>query len=296
MTFASCQDRRNIIVTGQITDEQTGKPISKAEVVILCWYMNSIDDASFKKQTVLTDLNGNYKVSFDKGHQVDVASKANGFLASRIYNELDDNKIHVSLKLTRAKDNPTLIKYLSNEQVHINITDKTPFLRVRFYSVDTTTILDLNNVETYGFDFRNQRTSTDTSKCDIWFQPIHKEEQPKVIVANAGGGILPVFANEIKSSFFYEKMTAPTTGYLHEYKLLGNEEGFFVLCRDGKTYAKLVFVKSENDISAPDGKGGIYKEFGKEFSCLYQPNGTTDLSYSTPDIDLENFLVDYRFR
>jgi hypothetical protein len=296
MTFASCQDKRNIVVTGQITEEQTGKPISKAEVVVLCWYMSSIDDASFKKLTVLTDQNGNYKVSFDKGHQVDVASKTNGFLANRSYNELKDNKIKVSLRLTRAKDNPTLIKYLSTEQVHINITDKTPFLRVRFYSADTSTSLDLNKVETYGFDFRNQRTNTDTSKCDIWFQPIHKEEQPKVIVANSGGGILPVYANEIKSSFFYEKMMAPTTGYLHEYKLEGNEEGFFVLCRDGKTYGKLIFVKSEDDVSSPDGKGGFYKEFGREFSCLYQPNGTTDLSYSTPDIDLEDFLVDSRLR
>ena len=81
MTFASCQDKRNILVTGQITDEQTGKQIIKAEVVILCWYMSSLDDASFEKQTVITDQNGNYRVKFDKGHQVDVASKANGFLA-----------------------------------------------------------------------------------------------------------------------------------------------------------------------------------------------------------------------
>ena len=107
--FASCQDKRNIVISGQIINDLTGKPISKAEVVILCWYMSSIDDASFKKKTIITDQNGNYKTKFDKGHQVDVASKANGFIANRSYNKLDNNKIQVNLRLTRVKENPTLI-------------------------------------------------------------------------------------------------------------------------------------------------------------------------------------------
>ncbi|MBK8723344.1 MAG: hypothetical protein IPL95_14070 [Saprospiraceae bacterium] len=74
-TTLSCQDRNNVIVTGQITDELTGNPISNSEVVVLCWYMNSIDDASFNKQTLKTDSNGNFIAKFEKGHQVDVASK-----------------------------------------------------------------------------------------------------------------------------------------------------------------------------------------------------------------------------
>lgn len=296
IAFASCRDKRNIVVTGQITDEQTGKPISKAEVVVLCWYVSGIDDVSFIKQTTITDEHGNYKVMFKEGHRVDVASKANGFLATRSYNELDNNKIHVSLALPRVTENPTLIKYLITDHVGLDVNDKAPFLRIRFYSSDTSNTLDLSKVETFGFDFRNQRTSTDTSQCDLWFEPIHKEEQPKVIVANHGGGVIPVNSTDIESSFLYEKMTAPTSGYLYTYRLKGNEEGFFVLCRDGKTYGKLIFVKSEIDVGAPYGEKRYYKEFGKEFSCLYQPNGTTDLSFSTPDIDLEDFLVDYRYR
>ncbi|RZK01481.1 MAG: carboxypeptidase regulatory-like domain-containing protein [Flavobacterium sp.] len=295
-TLASCQDKSNIVVSGQITDELTGKPIPNAEVVVLCWYMSSIDDASFKKQTLTTDQNGNYKTAFAKGHEVNVASKATGFIARRIYIDLKDSKILVNLKLSRAKENRTLISYLSTDHIELDVTDKTPFLRIRFYSVDPSNTLNLGKPETFGFDLSNQKTNSDTSKCDIWFKPVNSEEPPKIIIANKGGGVLPIYADEIKSSFFYEKATAPTTGYLHEYKLKGNEEGFFVLCRDGKTYGKIIFEKSEIDASAPDGKGGIYKEFGKNFSCLYQPNGTTDLSYSTPDIDLENFLVDIRLR
>jgi hypothetical protein len=68
------------------------------------------------------------------------------------------------------------------------------------------------------------------------------------------------------------------------------------LCHDGKTYGKIIWEKSSVDISRPDGQGSFYKGFGENFSCLYQPNGTTDLSYSTPGIDLENLLVDIRLK
>jgi len=86
-TFASCQNRKNIVVTGQVIDETTGKPIPNAEVVVLCWYNHNIDDASFSKLTLTTDNDGKYQGKFEKGHQVDVASKANGYQPNRSYNE-----------------------------------------------------------------------------------------------------------------------------------------------------------------------------------------------------------------
>ncbi|MEO6728784.1 MAG: hypothetical protein ABIM99_02570 [Candidatus Dojkabacteria bacterium] len=294
--LSSCQDRHNISVTGQIVDEATGQPISKAEVAVLCWYMSSIDDASFIKKIIFTDEKGNYKATFDKGHQIDVASKANGYNANRKYNKLSNNTIQVNLKLTKAVENLTLIKYLSIDNFLSTEEDKRPFLRVRIHSDDSSKNLDFKKAETFGFDFQTLRTISDTTNCDFWFKFINKEEQPTVLIANKGGGVIPVYSNEIKTSFFYEKAFAPTTGYLKEYKLKGNEEGFFVLSRDGKNYGKIIFEKAAIDASSPDGKGGFYKDFGKNFSCLYQPSGTNNLSYSTPNIDLENFLVDYRLR
>ena len=118
---------------------------------------------------------------------------------------------------------------------------------------------------------------------------------PYILMANRQGGIIPVYSNEIKSSFLYDKPNAPKEGYFHEYEFKGNEDGFFVLCRDGRTYGKIIFVKSRVSIGGSD-ESGDYTDFGREFSCLYQPNGTTDLSFSTPDIDLEDYLVDYRLR
>lgn len=107
--FYSCGDRKNIIVTGQITDELTGQPVANAEVVVLCWYAENIDDDSFNKQTLSTDKNGNYKANFHKGHKVDVASKSKDYQPNRSYNNLSDNEIQVNLKLSKSKNNRTLI-------------------------------------------------------------------------------------------------------------------------------------------------------------------------------------------
>ena len=285
--LTSCQDRSNIVITGQITEEATGKPINEAEVVVLCWYMNNIDDASFKKQTLKTDRNGNYKVTFDKGHQVDVASQARDFLPNRKYNKLEKSEIIVDLKLKKSQENKSLISFLSTDIITNEMTEKTPFLRIRIQN---------NKITTYGFDFKSLTTKTDTAQCDLWFKVEKSEKQPTTIVTNKNGGIIPILSNEIESSLFYEKVSAPTTGYNADYTLKGDEEGFFIKCRDGKTYAKVILEKATLDIGSPTGQGDYYKELGKFFSYLYQPNGTTDLSYATASINLENFLVDFRFR
>ncbi len=136
--------------------------------------------------------------------------------------------------------------------------------------------------------------TNDTLNADIWFDKITREEQPKVIKTNKLGGVIPINFKEIKKSLLFEKIIAPNNGYLTRYKLEDNEEGFFVKCRDGKTYGKIILEKSAIDYSGPDGNGGYMKEFGKNISCLYQPNGTTNLSYQKEEIDLEDFLIDFR--
>lgn len=290
----SCRDKSNIEVSGQVLDAITGKPIENAEVVVLCWYWHSIDDASFKKQTLITDKSGNYKAHFDKGHQVDIASKSNAHQPGRSYNTLSTNEINVVLKLDQIKNNPTLLTSFNTDHSSLTITKKSTFLRVRIPGIKRDSF-DYNNILTFGFNVFTFETTTDTLQCDIWFRPQKKAETPTVLTTGNSGGLIPIFNSEIKSSVLFEKFIAPESGYLMEYKLTGNEAGFFVKCRDGKTYAKILLEQSSIDISSPDGNGGFYKEFGKNFSVLYQPNGTTDLSYSRAEIDLEAFLVDFRY-
>jgi hypothetical protein len=292
--FSSCQNKQNISVSGKITNE-SGEPIQNAEVVVLCWYMHSLDDASFEKQTVTTDKDGNYIVKFVKGYQIDVASKTRGYLPNRSYNELKNNELQVNLTLSKTKSNPTLLAILNTDINSFEETDKVPSIRVRIYS-KTGNVLDLDNIETYGFDLKTLSTNSDTTKCDFWFKIERKEIQPSIIRTNLHGGIIPVYTEDINSTFLFEKATAPTIGYRQQYTLKGNEEGFFILARDGKTFGKLVLEKSIIDRGSPVGKERYYKEYIRQFTCLYQPNGTTDLSYSESDIDLEDFLVDHRLQ
>jgi hypothetical protein len=295
ITLVSCQDRKNIVVKGHVIDETTGKSIPNAEVVVLCWYNHNIDDASYNKQTLTTDKNGKYEAKFEKGHQVDVASKATGYQPYRIYNELKDNKIEVNLKLSTRKHNSTLITLLNTDKVMLNLNEDFPFMRVRIPADKKGQELDFKNAMTFGFDFKSLTTRSDTTQTDLWFRIENKEAQPTTIATSTNGGLIPILDSEIKSSLLYEKTIAPTTGYVTTYKLIGSEAGFFIRCKDGKTYGKIILEKSEIDISSPDGQGSYYKEFGKSFSCLYQPNGTTDLTYQS-EIDLEDFLVYSRMR
>ena len=295
-TLASCQDRKNIVVTGQVIDETTGKPIPNAEVVVLCWYNHNIDDASFNKQTLTTDNEGKYQANFDKGYQVDVASKSTGYQPNRSYNELKDNIIEVNLKLTKEKENPDLVTLLNPDNVMPDLNENFSFMRVSIPGIKNGKGVDFKNAMTFGFDFKSLTTHSDTIQTDLWFRIVKKEEQPTTIATPVNGGLIPILDSEIKSSLLYEKTIAPTTGYVTTYKLTGSEAGFFVRCRDGKTYGKIILEKSAIDISSPDGQGSYYKEFGKNFSCLYQTNGTTDLTYSQTDIELEDFLVDFRQR
>jgi hypothetical protein len=295
-TLSSCQDRRNIVVSGQVIDETTGKPIPNAEVVVLCWYIHNIDDASFNKQTLKTDSEGKYQAKFDKGYQIDVASKASSYLPTRSYNTLNDNEIYVNLKLIKTKENPDLVTLLNTDKVMLNIDETFPYIRVRIPAVKNGLGLDFKNAMTFGFDFKTLKTYSDTTQTDLWFRIENNEGQPTTIVTSKNGGLIPILDSEIKSSLLFEKTIAPSTGYIRTYELTGSESGFFVRCRDGKTYGKIIIEKSSIDINSSDEQGNYYKEFGKNFSCLYQPNGTTNLTYSQSNIDLEDFLVNFRFR
>ena len=292
--FSCSADRENIIVSGSIVDETNGKPISNAEVVILCWFKDGFEEVSFEKKTVSTNNEGFFKVSFDKGHKIDIASKANNYLPKRSYNDLTKNILELTLKLKKQENNPTLVQLISTEKGFYQGQNDFPFLRIRVYSKGNE--LNFENQESYGFDHKSFEMSTNIVETDFWFEKIHKDSPLKVIKTNSQGGIKPIFKNEISSSVLYEQDEAPTRGYKTEYELTGNEEGFFVLCRDGKTYGKLIFEKSTIDIGNQDDQLGYYKEFGKNFNWIHQENGTTNLAYPNSEIDLEHFLVDYRLR
>lgn len=274
----------NISVGGKITDKETGKPIANAEVVVLCWYYHGLEEASFTSKSVKTDSNGNVNTEFKEGYQIDVASLAEGYYPSRKYNGLKSNKLNVNLSLGRNIDNPDLKYVLNTDSYLLEPNSSTPFLRIRFQ--------ENQNTQSFGFDMSKMQTTNELEKADFWFKIESEEKQPRTILTNEMGGVVPIKYNDYESSLLYEKHIAPLNGYVTEYELLKEDKGFFVRSKDGKTYGKVIFEDSEIDTSSPDGKGGSYKEYGKNFTCLYQPNESTNLSYSYKDLDLERFLVD----
>lgn len=289
--FSSCmsQNLSNISVGGKISDKETGQPIANAEVVVLCWYYHSFDDASFISKAVKTDSKGNYKAKFKKGYEVDVASKSSGYYPNRKYNELKNNEIILDLSLGKNIETPDLKFVLNSESDLLDLNSNTPFLRVRFQKNQNEENID---IQTFGFDMNKMQTTLDLKNADFWFKIENSEKQPNTIFTNKMCGIIPIKYKDFESSLLYEKNAAPINGYVTEYELSKDDKGFFVRSRDGNTYGKVIFENSEIDSSTPDGKGGFYKDYGKNFTCLYQPNGTTNLAYQYVDFDLERFLVD----
>ncbi len=279
--LSSCRNGRDIKVTGRIIDDLTGDPIPHAEVVVLCWYKHNVDDESFKKEAIASDDLGNFGVNFDNGYKVDIASQANGFLPVRKHVNLKSNEIYLELRIKKIKGNETLISHLTTGADFVDTTERASFLQLRTHN---------NRTVSYGFDFATLTNKTDTLNCDFWFKI---ERTPTTVVVPKSGGIIPIQRNEVKSSLLFEMEQAPATGYLTSYTLNGDEEGFFIKCRDGKTFAKVIFSQGVMEINRPS-NGGSFKAQGRYFSYLYQPNGTTDLAYPNSKIDLEEFLLDFR--
>ncbi len=281
---SSCQDRRGINVTGKIVDDVTGNPIQDADVLVLCWYNYGMDDESFRKKAITTDRFGNFTTTFDKGHRIDIASQANGFLPSKRSVKLESNEINIELELNRDKRNEALISRIVKEDDFINASEKTPMLRLRTQN---------NKTVTYGFDFKHLMAQVDTLNCDLWFKI---DKKPATIKVPKTGGIIPIFKGEIQSSLLYELEQAPLTGYGKSYTLTGEEVGLFIMCRDGKTFAKIIFYDGIVDISESGTESSLIKEQRKYFSYVYQPNGSNELIFPNAKIDLERFLVDFTYK
>ncbi|NQY08663.1 MAG: hypothetical protein HRT71_04010 [Flavobacteriales bacterium] len=290
----SCiSEQQDIVVQGRILDAKTDKPISNAEVVALCWYQNNLDDVSFKKQNTITNSEGVYQFKFEDGYKIDIASKAQNYIPSRTYNKLANNELTKDLKLNKSRKNKSLIVKLTAMNIPKD-NEETPYLRQRVYSNPETKELDFTTTESWGYDFVNSKNTVIIDSADIWLKSVSKEEHSTILITSNKGGLVPIYSSEIDNTLLFEKLEAPQEGYLTEYQLTGNEEGFFVRCRDGVTYGKLIMEKSKIDISSPHAKG-YFKEWGYNFSSLYQPDSSRRFDYYL-NIDLEDFLVDYRYK
>ncbi len=104
LTTVSCQrDVENLEFYGVIKDIELDIPIEDALVYIVCWkYLNSADQSYTEeeiKETV-TDENGKYYISFDKGAFIEIKITAKGYNEeySTYYISKSRNKLNFELR------------------------------------------------------------------------------------------------------------------------------------------------------------------------------------------------------
>lgn len=100
--FFCCNEEKSITVTGCITDSITKKPISNAKVTILCWYEAGWDKTDYQNVDTLSNSNGLFKVTFDEGYKVSIASVANGYnISMREFKRGHNKNIKLDISLKR---------------------------------------------------------------------------------------------------------------------------------------------------------------------------------------------------
>jgi hypothetical protein len=270
--FGYSSDIEDITVSGRITDLKTGTPVANANIIVVSIGTRGPDYLQSFEKDKITGSNGEYSVHFDVGHEVILAADIPGYYPVRKAMRLNDNHTPVlNLEIEKLEPADTLIwsKLYSRSM-------EDPRVGYRFYYDTAVKPITYDSIVVKAFDLIKSKSTTDTTDADIWCRIPDTLDQPHVLVAAPEGGIIPVFDDEIRGSFMYEKRQAPKYGYVKEYTAKGNEIGYFIRCRDGKTYAKILERYVDFDTI---GNGSI--EYDIYFEYLYQPNGTRNFRYNS---------------
>lgn len=270
ISLISCGDNKNtmeIVVKGVILDSLTSKPIPNARVTILCWRRVGSDEETYDKVDTVTNSQGAFEVNFIEGFKVDVGSIASNYHPS--VQEIKDVNTASNIKL-KLKSNAAsgLLKDLGQLAVF-----------VRDYSINPPA------PKTYhGINLLSGNNTQSLDSLDVGIVHDGEIQYPKILISSERGGIVPILDksnNQIS--------IAPEEGYVKKYELNGNEKGFFVRCRDGKTYARLIIFSLEYDRSSPY-KNGHYKDYGIMFNVELQTEGKE--FNSSNDMRLDHYILE----
>lgn len=126
--------------------------------------------------------------------------------------------------------------------------------------------------------FLNGKNTSIVDSIDIGLEESTEDSSKKILITQESGGIIPIFS-------LSNKNIAPIKGYKTRYEITGQEVGFFVKCRDGRSYAKLIASGFEFDRSIPS-KNGVLKDSGVMFHIYLLTEGR---EFGIP----EDFRLDY---
>ena len=265
----SCVDSdevKDVKVKGIVFDDSTGAPISSARVTILCWRKVG-EEETYDKVDTVADNNGRFEVMFEEGFKIDVGSISPNYHPA--VKEITDisKSVNIDLKLSRNIATGTLK----------NLGQMAVFAR-EYYNIAAPI-----NKQYFGIDLLNGVNTKSLDSIDISAENYSGTNFPKILIASEKGGIAPIFNRSMDAT-----TKAPETGYVSRYELTGSENGFFVKCRDGKTYARLLIFSLEYDRSFPY-KNGFAKDYGLTFNIELQTEGRE--FNSAADMRLDYYIL-----
>ena len=237
ISSACSREFYNINWTGVIVDGATNKPIPFAAIKATAQYQDNIDRTAETNKSFQSNITGHFQGHFDKAYHISYEIEAYGYMSVQSRKNLRRNTSIDTIRLLPENSQSNLFISLLSEQNFEN----QPYLRSR-----TITPIEgrkkNTNIEVVGFDFINQKHSMVQDSMDLKITIHHHQtSSPKVqIYSFDKGGIYPIFLDEINESFFLEMENAPTEGYYSSYKTSGKEVGYFIRCRDGQHYVKIL--------------------------------------------------------
>lgn len=263
MFLAACNNDKhkeaNKIVSGIILCESTGKPIPNARVTLLCWRKVGSDEEDYNKIDTFADANGEFKVLITNCFKLGIGSIAANYYPAKKEIQNMDSVGSITLSLVQNNSKET-----ARDLGRLNV-----------YNREYSSALP-NAKENYGINLLAGNSTTIKDSIDIGVELVSSGTYPKILIAHNNAGIMPITTNAIN--------IAPENGYVSKYELQGNEKGFFIKCRNGFSYARLILI-SKYDASVPY-KNSFYKEYGLTFGITIQPNGR-EIGVS------DNFRLDY---
>lgn len=109
LLVVSCKEnnmnKKEITVSGCVTDSYNKVPIPGARVTLLCWYRAGWDKTDFVSIDTIADKNGCFSGKFEAGYKVVVASVTPEHYPNlNASEELDSKKVGLNLILNRRTD------------------------------------------------------------------------------------------------------------------------------------------------------------------------------------------------
>ena len=237
ISSACSREFYNINWNGVIVDGVTNKPIPHAIIKATAQYQDNIDRTAATNKSFQSDISGHFQSHFDKAYHISYEIEAYGYMSVHSRKNLKRNTSLDTIRLLPEISQSNLFISLLSEQNFEN----QPYLRSRTFT-PIKGRKKSSTLEVVGFDFINQKHSTHPDSMDLKIAIRNHQSSSPTIQFNSfnKGGIYPIFINEVDESFFLEMENAPTEGYYSSYNTTGNEVGFFIRCRNGQHYVKML--------------------------------------------------------